>query len=180
MIVHSETCYTLHTAHTSYQMSVGPDGMLLHTYYGARLPDRAPDLPDGRAAHGDPGCWTDLLPKEWSAPGTADNRTPPCVPEYADGTEAAELVFAGAAVCDGKPALPGLPAFRGGADVQTLSVTLKDTAGLEVELRYSVYEKEDLITRTAVYKNAGTSPSPCTRRRPCAWTTPPTAWTSSP
>ena len=55
MIVHSETCYTLHTAHTSYQMSVGPDGMLLHTYYGARLPDRAPDLTDGRAAHGDPG-----------------------------------------------------------------------------------------------------------------------------
>lgn len=158
MIVHSETCYTLHTAHTSYQMSVGPDGMLLHTYYGARLPDRAPDLTDGRAAHGDPGCWTDLLPKEWSAPGTADNRTPPCVPEYADGTEAAELVFAGAAVLPGKPALPGLPAFRGGADVQTLSVTLKDTAGLEVELRYSVYEKEDLITRTAIYKNAGDQP----------------------
>src|SRR5699024_5481175 len=158
MIVHSETCYTLHTAHTSYQMSVGPDGMLLHTYYGPRLPDRAPDLPDGRAAHGDPGCWTDLLPKEWSAPGTADNRTPPCVPEYADGTEAAELEFVSAVVCDGKPALPGLPAFRGGADVQTLSVTLKDTAGLEVELRYSVYEKEDLITRTAVYKNAGDQP----------------------
>ena len=158
MIVHSETCYTLHTAHTSYQMSVGPDGMLLHTYYGARLPDRAPDLTDGRAAHGDPGCWTDLLPKEWSAPGTADNRTPPCVPEYADGTEAAELVFAGAAVLPGKPALPGLPAFRGGADVQTLSVTLRDVFGLEVELRYSVYEKEDLITRTAVYKNAGDQP----------------------
>ena len=81
MIVHSETCYTLHTAHTSYQMSVGPDGMLLHTYYGARLPDRAPDLPDSRAAHGDPGCWTDLLPKEWSAPGT-----PACPPSGAGQT----------------------------------------------------------------------------------------------
>ena len=80
------------------------------------------------------------------------------MPEYTDGTEAAELEFVSAVVCDGKPALPGLPAFRGGADVQTLSVTLKDTAGLEVELRYSVYEKEDLITRTAIYKNAGDQP----------------------
>lgn len=26
MIVHTDTCFTLHTAHTSYQMAVGPGG----------------------------------------------------------------------------------------------------------------------------------------------------------
>ena len=87
MIVHTDTCFTLHTAHTSYQMAVGPGGALLHTYYGPRLPDRAPDLTDGRRPHDDPGCWTDLLPKEWSAPGAADHRTPPCIPAFADGSE---------------------------------------------------------------------------------------------
>lgn len=34
MIVRSETVFTLHTAHTSYQLAVGPEGVLLHTYYG--------------------------------------------------------------------------------------------------------------------------------------------------
>lgn len=56
MIVHTDTCFTLHTAHTSYQMAVGPGGALLHTYYGPRLPDRALDLTDGRCPHDDPGC----------------------------------------------------------------------------------------------------------------------------
>lgn len=31
MIVRSETVFTLHTAHTSYQLAVGPEGVLLHT-----------------------------------------------------------------------------------------------------------------------------------------------------
>ena len=58
----------------------------------------------------------------------------------------------------GRPALPGLPGFRDGAGVETLCVTLRDVFGLEVELRYTVYEAEDLITRSAVYKNAGEKP----------------------
>ena len=28
MIVHTDTCFTLHTAHTSYQMAVGPGGVV--------------------------------------------------------------------------------------------------------------------------------------------------------
>ena len=158
MIVQNGTCYTLHTAHTSYQLAAGPGGMLLHTYYGPRLPDGAPNLADSRPPHEDPGCWTDLLPKEFSAPGTADNRTAPCLPEYADGSEAADLLFVSARVQKGKPALPGLPMFRDGDGVETLCVTLRDVFGLEVELRYTVYEAEDLITRSAVYKNAGEKP----------------------
>ena len=158
MIVHTDTCYTLHTAHTSYQMAVGPGGVLLHTYYGPRLPDGAPCLADSRPPHDDPGCWTDLLPKEWSAPGAADHRTPPCIPAFADGSETAEPVFIQAEVTAGKPALPGLPAFRDGAGVETLAVTLRDAFGLEVQLRYTVYEAEDLITRTAVYTNVSSRP----------------------
>lgn len=52
MIVHTDTCFTLHTAHTSYQMAVGPGGALLHTYYGPRLPDRAPDCTETAGS-----CW---------------------------------------------------------------------------------------------------------------------------
>lgn len=154
MIICAENCYTLHTAHTSYQMAVGPEGMLLHTYYGSRLPDSTPCLADQRPPHNDSGCWTDLLPKEFSSPGTADNRIMPCIPEYADGTEAAHLAFVCAEVRHGKYTLPGLPSFRDRDGVETLSVTLRDIGGLEVELLYGVYECEDMITRAVIYKNA--------------------------
>ena len=39
MIVCTETVLTLHTTHTSYQLAVAPNGMVLHTYYGTRLPE---------------------------------------------------------------------------------------------------------------------------------------------
>ena len=158
MIVCTENVFTLHTAHTSYQLAVGPEGVLLHTYYGPRLPDNAPALADGRVPHSDPGCWPDLLPQELSSSGTADNRTPAVVPEYADGTEAAAFVFDRAEAHVGKPQLPGLPMFRDGNGVETLSVFLKDAGGLSAEVRYTVYETEDLITRTVVYTNTGAEP----------------------
>lgn len=158
MIVRSDNCLTLHTAHTSYQMAVSSHGVLLHSYYGARLPDKAPDLTEPRLPHSDSGCWPDLLPQELSGAGTADNRTPAVIPEYEDGTEAAAFVFDHAVVTSGKPQLPGLPMFRAGEGVETLSVFLKDAGGLTAELRYTVYEAEDLITRTVVYTNEGSQP----------------------
>ena len=79
--------FTLSTPHTSYQMKTDADGRLLHTWYGRRLPDSCPDMAEPRAPHTDPGCWPDLLPLEYPAPGTADNRCCAVCPEYADGTE---------------------------------------------------------------------------------------------
>ena len=76
MIVCTENVFTLHTTHTSYQLAVAPNGMVLHTYYGTRLPEDVPSLADARMPHSDPGCWPDLLPQELSGCGTADNRTP--------------------------------------------------------------------------------------------------------
>lgn len=158
MIVCTENVFTLHTAHTSYQLAVAPNGMVLHTYYGRRLPENVPSLADARMPHRDSGCWPDLLPQELSGAGTADNRTPAVIPEYEDGTEAAAFVFDHAVVTSGKPQLPGLPMFRAGEGVETLSVFLKDAGGLTAELRYTVYEAEDLITCTVVYTNEGSAP----------------------
>ena len=77
MIVCTENVFTLHTTHTSYQLAVAPNGMVLHTYYGTRLPEDVPSLADARMPHSDPGCWPDLLPQELSGCGTADNRRHP-------------------------------------------------------------------------------------------------------
>lgn len=150
--------FTLSTPHTSYQMKTDADGRLLHTWYGRRLPDSCPDMAEPRAPHTDPGCWPDLLPLEYPAPGTADNRCCAVCPEYADGTEAADLRYASHKILPGKYSLPALPAFRQDANAESLCITLRDAAGLQVELWYAVYPDCDLITRAAVLTNTSSAP----------------------
>jgi len=145
--------FLLHTDHTSYQMGVDNAGRLLHLYYGPRA-----DAPRTvRPPHSDPGCWANLLPMEWPAPGVGDNRAPFFVPEFSDGTEAADFRFVSAEVRGGKYTLPGLPSFRDD-DGQTLEITLRDPAGLTVRLLYAAVPDCDLITRAAVVENTGEKP----------------------
>ena len=77
MIVCTENVFTLHTTHTSYQLAVAPNGMVLHTYYGTRLPEDVPSLADARMPHSDPGCWPDLLPQELPAAAPLITALPP-------------------------------------------------------------------------------------------------------
>ena len=150
--------FTLSTPHTSYQMKVDADGCLLHTWYGRRLPEPCPDMAEPRAPHNDPGCWPDLLPLEYPAPGAADNRCCAVCPEYADGTEAADLRYVSYKILPGKYSLPAMPAFREDANAESLCITLQDAAGLRAELWYAVYPDCDLITRAAVLTNTGSAP----------------------
>lgn len=154
MIAYDPTNHTcaLHTAHTTYQLAADADGRLLHLYYGPRTGAFRTVPPP----HNDPGCWPDLLPQEWPAPGLGDNHAPFFALDWADGSRAADLRFAGAEVCSGTEPLPGLPSFHTGGE--TLRVTLQDPRGLTVTLLYAVFEDCDLITRAAVVQNTGTTP----------------------
>ena len=147
--------FALHTAHTTYQMAVDERGHLLHLYYGPRTDASSAILPP----HNDPGCWPNLLPQEWPAPGLGDHRAPFFEPEFADGTMAADLCFESAEVRPGKYSLPGLPAFWAqDPQGETLIVTLTDAAGLTVQLLYGVIADCDLITRAAIIQNTGSAP----------------------
>ena len=74
------------------------------------------------------------------------------------GKTGVELFYDSYKIIAGKPALDGLPAtFGDGA--QTLCITLKDDVlKLEVELRYSVFEGNDAVIRSAVITNYGDKP----------------------
>lgn len=172
--------FTLSTPHTSYQMKTDADGRLLHTWYGRRLPDSCPDMAEPRAPHTDPGCWPDLLPLEYPAPGTADNRCCAVCPEYADGTEAADLRYASHKILPGKYSLPALPAFRQDANAESLCITLRDAAGLQVELWYAVYPDCDLITRAAVLTNTSSAPLILRRAASACLDFPRARWSLSP
>lgn len=158
--------FTLHTRNTTYQMKADANRVLLHTYYGPRL--RGGDLsrliqyadrgfsPNPSEAGDDRTYSLDTLPQEYSTCGVGDFRLPSIEFERSDGSRLADLRYVGCELKRGKYALPGLPAFWGGDEWETLVVFLEDAAAqMSVELYYGVVEEHDLITRAVRVVNQG-------------------------
>ena len=159
--------FTLHTKHSTYQMSVDDCGYLRHLYYGRRIPEdrldylhpsvdrgfsgNPPDLRNDRAFS------LDTMPQEYPSSGVGDFRISCLRAVNADGSFQTEFRYAGYEIHDGKYALPGLPAaYDNGGEAQTLIMTLRDTAtDLKVRLYYGVFEERDVITRAAEIVNGG-------------------------
>lgn len=156
--------FKLDTNRTSYLIGLSSDGHIGHIYYGERLAHPcgayvfrtqecpAPDTNEGQKLH-----FLANFPQEYPTGGVGDYRES-CLEilnEY--GQNGAELFYVSHRILDGTPALPGLPAAYGSADtVKTLVLEAADAVlGLTVELYYSVFAQEDVITRHAVIRNSG-------------------------
>lgn len=168
IVINSDSrVFTLHTQNTTYQMKADHHQVLLHTYYGPRISDGDLSYLIGCADRGfspnpnqvgDQRFYSlDTLPQEYSTCGVGDFRLPSIEFETADGSRMADLRYAGFELRQGKDNLPGLPAFWGGDEWETLVITLEDAAAhMQVELSYGVLEKHDLITRSVRVVNLGT------------------------
>ena len=158
--------FRLDTVRTTYLMGLTPEGYLGHIYYGRKVsgfggdymlrtkehPYSPASLPAEKAA------FLDTLPMEYPAGGAGGYRESALEIVNAYGQTGCELFFDSFTIEEGKPALKGLPSsFAGQAkegEVVTLTVILKDPVlGVYVRLLYSVFEKEDVITRSAVILN---------------------------
>jgi alpha-galactosidase len=98
---------------------------------------------------------------EYPTEGIGDYRVPAIAVELADGSSALSLAYVRYRIIAGKPRIPGLPSTYVEADgeADTLEVTLADpTAGVEVDLRYSVFAGRPVIARSAVIRNTGAGP----------------------
>ncbi|MBR4425437.1 MAG: alpha-galactosidase [Oscillospiraceae bacterium] len=159
---------TLTTRSSAYQMQIGPLGHLLHLYYGPRAADCFSYLypprdvgfsPNPAALRAGRGWSLDTQPQEYSASLCGDYRLSSLEFSTDEGLRGADLRYQQHTVSPGKYALPGLPSARGAADTESLSVTLRDAAtGVEVELRYGVYETDDFLTRAVRIRNGGSVP----------------------
>ena len=161
--------FTIHTAHSSYQMMADPLDQLLHTYYGARsegsmdylltYADRG--FSGNPYAAGDARSYSlDALPQEFPVQGTGDYRSPMLIVRDAAGAYGCQLLYRGYEILPGKYALPGLPAVYAEAEdgAETLKLELEDTRlGLCVTLLYGVLPELDIITRSAIVTNRGTA-----------------------
>ena len=158
--------FTLHTQNTTYQMKADQYSVLLHTYYGPHVSggdlsyliqyaDRGSSPNPNEAGHRRDYS-LDTLPQEYSTCGVGDYRMPSIEFEPEDGSRLADLRFTGYELKRGKYSLPGLPAFFGEDEWETLTVHLIDSASkMSVRLHYGVLESCDLITRAVQVVNEG-------------------------
>ena len=160
--------FTLETDHSMYQMMIGPEDYLLHTYYGRRCGDAFDYLhlerdcgfsPNPYALAAGRGFSLDTMPQEYSGSNGGDFRVPSVLSETDGGIRGADLRYRKHEIRRGKYSLDGLPsAFGGDEEAETLRITLADAAtGLEAELLYGVFAHADVITRTVRFCNAGDS-----------------------
>ncbi len=156
--------FTIHTAHTTYQMKADRYGILLHLYYGRRTEGSMEYLltyadrgycANIYDAEQDRTYSLDFLPQEFPVSGTGDMRSPALILEYGNGIRECDFRFDSYRILDGKYGLKGLPAvYADKEESQTLEIVLKDTAGLaEVTLLYGVIPSLDIITRSVLVRN---------------------------
>ena len=161
--------FTLTTAHTTYQMQADAQGYLLHLYYGARTAGEMDYLLNygDRGFSGNPNSAgndrtysLDALPQEYPSLGTGDFRNYALNIENADGSQCCNPIYITHEIEAGKYTLKGLPFVRAEEnEAETLKIILEDpVTKVELHLLYGVLEKEDIITRSVIIKNAGKAP----------------------
>ncbi|MGI5958321.1 MAG: alpha-galactosidase [Massiliimalia sp.] len=157
--------FQLDTPSSTYAIQVLKYNVLGHLYYGHRLetadlryliPYQAVDMSPNVAEDKTRSFSLDVLPLECSCANTGDYRENSFAVRDAQGFSACDLRYRSHKIYQGKPSLNGLPAtFAGEEDAQTLEILCVDELlGMEVSLLYTVFEKLDVITRSAVIKNA--------------------------
>ncbi|PEH04729.1 alpha-galactosidase [Lactobacillus sp. UMNPBX5] len=159
--------FHLQTANTSYIFQILENGGAGQLYYGAKIPVKAAYTNlASREEHDCTNTLTvdqsdfqlELIKQEYAGLGKGDYRYPAYQITYPNGSRTSEFEYTGYEVADGKERLKNMPsAFDDqGDDSQTLTVTFKDElANLVLQLHYIVFEKEDVIVRSATFINHG-------------------------
>ena len=161
--------FKLDTANTSYMIGIVDEEQFVgHIYYGAkiRMQDatylmRTMENPLVPSINDRERCsFLDTFPMEYPGHGAGDYREGCIRVKTKAGHSVVGLQYESYKILDEKPALEGLPSsFAGNEACQTLVLTCKDSIlDLEVELLYSVFEKEDIITRSVRVINHSADP----------------------
>lgn len=149
---------TLQTKHTTYQMGVTEQGLLLHLYYGAKnkgdLSNTLLYYERGMSGvpydlHGDNTVSCDVLPQEYPCFGNGDYRSPAFELTKKDGVRGVDFRYRSHQMLDGKYQIPRLPAAYGENGVQTCQILLEaPCTKVQIMLRYGIFFEQDVITRS--------------------------------
>lgn len=162
--------FVLDTRNTSYAFKIMETGQPEHLYYGAKITvNEVADLEalsekrafqQGNSIAYDQEHLSFTLEDvslEMSGYGKGDIREPFVEVVAADGSFTTDFVYESDEIKSGKSELKTLPSSFGD-DVEGLHVTFKDkNNGYTIVLSYYVFEKEDVITRTAKFINSSSA-----------------------
>lgn len=157
--------FVLETAHTTYVFGVGETGHLRHLYYGKKITVKSVEnvkalmiqqryLPGNTTAYSAEHKNTSLedVRLEVSSFGKGDTREPMMEIVSSDGVRTSDFVFEAYVRRQEDCSASQLP-YAYDSD-ENIMITLRDrTKGYLMELNYSVFEKCDVITRSARFVN---------------------------
>lgn len=161
MIWEEDGLFTLKTENTQYLFMKGSAGHLEHLYYGKNyahpskeaLHQKNEFLVGNGVAYSTEEKSLNLenLSQEISTLGKGDIREPFLSVTTKNGAQTRDFLYESHNIFAGKAEYSGLPSSCGNEEeVQTLVVTLVDkNSELQLLLKYHVYEKRDVITRSA-------------------------------
>ncbi len=158
--------FKLDSCNSSYVIGVIDDEQFLgHVYYGERLNDydctnilRINENPYVPSQNNRDRCsFLDSFPMEYAANGLGDYRESCIAIETENGNMGLALNYCSHRIYNGKEALEGLPAsFGAETECTSLEITCQDSCtGLKIVLLYTVFEQEDVITRSVRVINEG-------------------------
>ena len=156
--------FCLETANTSYIIGLADHRTFVgHVYYGKRVRGQdlryllrtgeAPFVPSENERE---RCsFYDTFPSEYSGNGVGDYRESSIAVRTQAGQHAVMPTYVSYEITDQKPQLPGLPsAFDREHTAQTLILHCRDEVlQLNVDLYYTVFEENDMITRSVRISN---------------------------
>lgn len=159
--------FQLDSANTSYIIGIVDEEQFVgHIYYGTKIRRqdvtyllRTSENPLTPSVNNRERCsFMDTFPTEYPGHGEGDYKEGCLKVRTKGGHSAVGLHYKSHQIIDGKPKLEGLPAsFPGEEACQTLILTCEDPElKLEAELLYTIFEKEDIITRSVRIVNRNT------------------------
>lgn len=142
----------------TYAFFVGEGGYLHHLYFGKYIADEdIRHLANGLQTefapsyNGEQYMSLDVLPQEYPIYGRGDFRETAVLIRTEVGSRITDFRYQGHRIGVEKPQMTIMPSLRGN---ETLIVTLYDSVNqLQLELYYTVYEKQSAIVRRVVLKN---------------------------
>ncbi|MBQ5543011.1 MAG: alpha-galactosidase [Erysipelotrichales bacterium] len=164
-IFETNLLFELKTDHTSYLFRITRFGHPEHLHYGRILSDAEKEeiLARDHGTFGntilydteDDKYCLDNQPLEYGTEGRGDLREPSLIIRTKDGSSTLDLLYVSHTVHKGTiPMKCSLPVSYGAAE--TLETVYRDpVTGAELKEYYSVYPKEDVITRRCVLTNGG-------------------------
>ncbi len=165
MIIKGTSYFVLNTENTSYVIRVTKSKHLEQLYYGKKirvsdsldgLYERSEFLPGNNIAYNqsNPQMTLNNMCLEFSTEGKGDNREAMLVVEDSQGIRTSDFFYVKATIDKVKKPLSTLPSSYSDGQVDHLGIILYEKyQKLRLYLDYYVFEKENVISRTARLKN---------------------------